>query len=53
MHTIYHFNINKEKITLKYSTSAAIGFYKGAQERLRTAVVDEPSVFRAAEGILL
>ena len=39
------FNI-KKKIILKYSTSAAMGFFsKGPKIEFETAVVNEPSVF--------
>ena len=39
------FNIQKKKIALNYPKSAAKGFFQGTQERVETAMVNEPSVF--------
>ena len=35
----------KKKMALNYPKSAAKGFFQGTQERVETAVVNEPSVF--------
>ena len=44
-HTIYHFQY--KKITLNYSTSAAMGFSKELKNEFETVVVNEPSVFES------
>ena len=37
------FNI-KKKITLNYPKSAGMGFFQGTQERVRSSLINEPSV---------
>ena len=45
-YTQYTFFNIKKKITLKFSQSAAMGFFsKGLKNEFETAVVNEPSVF--------
>ena len=47
------FNMKKEKNTLNYPKSAAMGFFsKGFKNGFGTAVVNEASVFEPLKGLL-
>ena len=47
VHTIYHFQDKRKKITLNHSNSAAMGFSsKGLKNEFEIAMVNEQSVFK-------
>ena len=52
-YTQYTIFNTKEKITLNFPISVAMGFFQGTQERVRNSVVNEPSVLETLSSTVL